>query len=582
MSEGAHLKDMFTPFKGEIAEIRIWNKVLTDQEMRYYADMPLTGNEPGLVACWDFDREAGGQIAYDLSPNAHHAHLGKTAGVDGADPTWLDLQADQNVPRQICGRVLDPNGAPAAGAQMAWIDAERGVTITDGRLMSPRFGDREKGPIIETDAQGRFCFEDEPNDGFSLVAAHEAGFALIGSEEFEKDCLIRLKRWGRIEGQVAQGRHPEEGKIWMGGVPNSTWFEHRRDYRYGTLCDSEGRFAFGRVPPGWFEVGYLIETGDGSGSLTSRTPVVVESGRTATVQLGGEGRPVIGRFVPPPDWEGPVYFGAGLRALDTAHPERPTPDNYDEMTQREQQEWIKRWNKTPEAEEYREAVWHNLNRRHYTFRIADDGTFHIEDVIPGTYNVNVWLEERLGGGGRPEEIGGYYGTIEVPPMDEAYSGDPLDVGDLVLKMRRPFHVGDMAPLFEARTLDGNDIRLADYRGRFVLLNFWSPVFNPELDRLKELHATYRDSGKLQIIGLGGTDTLDEVRKYVEEQDIEWPEIYFGPDWEADLLRQLGGQMQIMLIDSEGKIVATWLRGEKLTNTVREALENADLGGSGQL
>ena len=121
-------------------------------------------------------------------------------------------------------------------------------------------------------------------------------------------------------------------------------------------------------------------------------------------------------------------------------------------------------------------------------------------------------------------------------MEEAYSDEPLDVGDLVLRLRRPLHVGDTAPTFEAKTLDGKDIRLIDYRGRFVLLNFWSPVFNPELDRLKELHATYSRTSQLQIIGLGGTDTLDEVRKYVEEHDIEWPEIYFGPDWDAELLR----------------------------------------------
>ncbi|MDI6449283.1 M56 family metallopeptidase [Anaerobaca lacustris] len=471
----------------------------------------------------------------------------------------------------LARRVLDPNGAPSVGAQVAWIDADRSVSITDGRLMAPRFGNRGKGPIVETDERGYFRFEEEPNDGFSLLAAHDVGFALIGSEELARDRVVRLQRWGRIEGRVAEGREPAGDKIWMGGLPNSTWFEHRRDYRYETLCDSEGRFTFKRVPPGWFEVGYLVSNGDSSASLTSRTPVVVEPGETATVTLGGEGRPVVGRFVPPSGWEGPIYFGAGLRALDTARADPPRPADYDQMTNRQQQEWLKQWYETPEAREYRDAIWQNPDQRHYTFRIADDGTFRIEDVIPGRYSLTVWLEERFSGGGRPEEFGGYSGTVEVPPMDEAYSDKPLDAGDLVLRMRRPLHVGDMAPLFEARTLDGKEIRLADYRGRFVLLSFWSPVFNPELDRLKELHATYGPTGQLQIIGLGGTDTLDEVKKYVEERDIEWPELYFGPDWDCDLLRQLGGQMQILLIDPDGKVVATWLREEKLTDTVRKAL-----------
>lgn len=473
----------------------------------------------------------------------------------------------------LAGQVLDPNGAPAAGAQVAWIDAERSVSITDGRLMAPRFGDRGKGPIVEADERGYFRFDEEPNDGFSLVAAHEKGFALVSSEQFAKDRMIRLEPLGRVEGRVAQGREPAGDKIWMGGLPNSTWFKHRRDYRYETLCDTQGRFTFKQVPPGWFEVGYLIDNGDSSASLTSRTPVVVEAGQTATVTLGGEGRPVIGRFVPPPDWEGPIYFGAGLRALDTARPDPPRPAAYAQMTQREQQEWLKQWHQTPEAEEYLKAVWHNPNQRHYTFCIAIDGTFRIEDVIPGKYSLTVWLEERFSGGGRLEEFGGYSGTIEVPPMDEAYSDEPLDVGDLVLKLRRPLHVGDLAPLFEAQTLDGKDIRLADCRGRFVLLSFWHPASHPELDRLKELHASYGATGQFQILGLGGSDTLEEVKKFVAEQDVKWPQIYFGQAWDQGIAKQYGlsGLPYILLIDPDGKIVATWLREQKLTDTVREAL-----------
>jgi len=558
------------PLMGQIAEIRIWDGAKSGY-LGQYKDKALTGDEPGLLACWTFD-EGAGQIAHDISSHANHARLGSSVVPDDADPTWLDLQTPESATTESSGRVLDPNGAPAAGAQVAWIDADRSVSITGGRLMAPRFGKREGGAIIETDEQGNFRFEGEPNDGFSLLAAHDAGFALVGSEQFARDRVIRLQRWGRVEGQVAKGRHPLEDKIWMGGLPNSTWFEHRRDFNYETLCDSEGRFTFKRVPPGWFEVGYLTRMGDAVSSLTSRTPILVESGRTATMTLGGEGRPVIGRFVPPPDWEGPIYFGAGFRALDTARPDPPRPADYDQMTNRQQQDWYKQWRKTPEAQAHYDAIWQNPDQRHYTFRIAVDGTFRIEDVIAGKYTFTVWLEERNSHEG-PAEFGGYSGTVEVPPMEEAYSDEPLDVGDLVLRLRRPLHVGDLAPLFEAQTLDGKPIRLADYRGRFVLLSFWHPASHPELDRLKELHATYGAAGKLQIIGLGGSDTLDEVKKFVAEQSVLWPQIYFGQEWDQGIAKQYGlsGLPYILLIDPDGKIVATWLREEKLTDTVREAL-----------
>lgn len=81
-------------FKGEIAEIRVWNHSLSDEETRYYGNSPLTGNEPGLVACWDFERQPGGQIVYDISPNANHAHLGQSIGPDRSDPRWIDLEEE--------------------------------------------------------------------------------------------------------------------------------------------------------------------------------------------------------------------------------------------------------------------------------------------------------------------------------------------------------------------------------------------------------------------------------------------------------------------------------------------------------
>lgn len=76
--------------KGEIAEIRIWSKSLTDAEAHWYASASLTGNEPNLVACWTFE-EGNGQIVRDISPNANHARLGNSTEADGADPQWVRM-----------------------------------------------------------------------------------------------------------------------------------------------------------------------------------------------------------------------------------------------------------------------------------------------------------------------------------------------------------------------------------------------------------------------------------------------------------------------------------------------------------
>jgi len=562
-------------FKGEIAEIRIWNRTLTDEETRYYADIPLTGNEPGLVACWDFERSPGGQIVYDISPNANHARLGRSIAADDDDPTWLDL----HVPQEVSGQILDSNGVPVAGAQVALCTKDQGVTISDGRLDVNRMGGGGT-TLVETDDQGRFSFADEP-EAFHIVAAHEKGFAWVTNEEFAALPEVKLQRWGRIEGTLHIGRERgAEKRMGLLNYINKNAIDQRISYDYEAYTDPNGRFVFEKVPPGWAEVGYLIRVGGPSfptSTYTARTPLQILPGQTVRVPIGGRGRPVVGKFVPQTGYDGPVYFGAGLRALDTVRPERPTPDNYEQMTKREQQEWYKQWRDTSEAQAYYDTLWHDPQRRHYSFRIQEDGTFRIEDVIPGKYKFTVWLEERFTGQGQPEEIGAYYGSVEVPEMDEAYSDKPLDLGELTVQMRTPLHVGDTAPLFEAKTLDGNDVRLADYRGKFVLLSFWQPASHPELDRLKELHATYGGIGRLQIIGLGGSDTLEEVKKRVAEHKPEWPQIYFGEQWDQGIAQQysLRGLPYILLIDPQGQIVATWLRGEKLTDTVREALGKTD-------
>ncbi len=76
------------PFKGQIAEVRIWNKLFTRSDPNPYAQTALTGSEPNLIACWDFERTKG-QIVYDISPNGNHAYLGTSPKIDNADPRRL-------------------------------------------------------------------------------------------------------------------------------------------------------------------------------------------------------------------------------------------------------------------------------------------------------------------------------------------------------------------------------------------------------------------------------------------------------------------------------------------------------------
>ena len=475
----------------------------------------------------------------------------------------------------MSGRVVDAAGNPVAAAQVALSTETIGVLVSHGKL-EPMRGDATESRIVQTDSEGAFVVGERPTASFDLIVAHDRGFASITSDAFADSNEIRLQPWGRIEGQVARDPGTGGRKISMSGLPNPTWFLNKSEYRYETGYDADGRFVFERVPAGWFEAGYLIRVGDSFWSVTCRTPVQVKPGQTAQVTLGGSGRPVVGKFVAPKGYDKAIYFGNGLRALGTARPEEPRPDNYAAMTKREQQQSHREWRKTDEYRRYRDAYWHDPNWRDYTFRINKDGSFRIEDVIAGRYELTVWIEEPLTAQGRGEEISSYRGTIEVPQMPGGRSDEPLDLGQLELTMHEPLRVGDVAPLFEARTLEGKDIRLIDYRGKFVLLSFWQPVSHPERQRLQELYDIYNPGGRLAIIELGGRDTLEEVRKYVEENHIPWPQNFTGEDFKSGIAKdyRMPGMPWIFLVGPDGKIIATGLRGENLTSAVRRALEAA--------
>lgn len=78
------------PYQGQIGELRIWNRLLTRDEIARYEKTALTGSEPGLAACWTF--ETPGQDPPDISPNRNRARLGSAFITDNSDPTWVPVE----------------------------------------------------------------------------------------------------------------------------------------------------------------------------------------------------------------------------------------------------------------------------------------------------------------------------------------------------------------------------------------------------------------------------------------------------------------------------------------------------------
>ena len=114
-----------------------------------------------------------------------------------------------------------------------------------------------------------------------------------------------------------------------------------------------------------------------------------------------------------------------------------------------------------------------------------------------------------------------------------------------------------APDLTLPTLDGGSIRLADLRGKIVLVNFWATWCEPcktETPDLVAASAEFRDRG-LVIIGINLTDqdkSMDEIRKFVQRYQIPYP-IALDPDQQAQRAFAMFAIPVSYFIDSSGRI-----------------------------
>jgi thiol-disulfide isomerase/thioredoxin len=113
------------------------------------------------------------------------------------------------------------------------------------------------------------------------------------------------------------------------------------------------------------------------------------------------------------------------------------------------------------------------------------------------------------------------GIGDVQPEDAAsdgtiteYPGEPDDVKA----------TGKPAPLhFTLKDMNGADVKLASFKGKVILLNFWATWCGPckaEIPSLVELQQQYGDD--LVVLGFSVDDPVEKMRPYAAQYKINYP------------------------------------------------------------
>ncbi len=469
------------------------------------------------------------------------------------------------------GVVKLPDGSPAVGADVMLCTKSQHAYIQNGRVTQ-----REDSVVVRTDTEGQFSFPPQV-ERYALVAIHDEGYAEVTAEELEKSSTITLQPWGKLEGTLRIGNKPganENIAVSYFSDPPYDPNEPQVFYDCRTTTDSNGRFALERLKAGQAQVAREIRTSDRMTSFSHAVPVEIRAGQTATVSIGGTGRPVTGKVVADADYNEPVNWSFGHSMI---MPEFPKPDNYEKMTDEEKKAWHIQWQDSNEGKAFME----NLRRKYrwYAIKVESDGSFRVEDVPEGKYNLSISVFEppaaRQCGFG--ELIGSAHREFGISEMPGGRSDEPCDVGTLQLEIHKRLKIGDIAPVFEVNSLDGGKIRLADYRGKLVLLNFWATWCGPcmaEVPSLKDAFNAYGKDKRFVMIGLSLDRDPNTAKKGVAGKQMNWPQAFLGDLSKSDIAKEYGvqGIPSTFLIDPDGKILAKGLRGGQMKTEVAKAIE----------
>lgn len=156
--------------------------------------------------------------------------------------------------------------------------------------------------------------------------------------------------------------------------------------------------------------------------------------------------------------------------------------------------------------------------------------------------------------------------IQIPTSDYLSSAGPS--------------IGQTAPDFSLPALDGTIVKLSNFPGQVILINFWTSWCAPcrlEAPELENAYRTYKDKG-FTILGVNqiDQDNLAEVQAYLKEFGLTYPILLDHEGHVSNDAYHLLGVPMSVLVNRHGVVTAVQMGGlthDQLDQMVQSALNS---------
>ncbi|MCX8129048.1 MAG: TlpA family protein disulfide reductase [Clostridia bacterium] len=123
-------------------------------------------------------------------------------------------------------------------------------------------------------------------------------------------------------------------------------------------------------------------------------------------------------------------------------------------------------------------------------------------------------------------------------------------------VQEPHQEGPQVPDFELKDINGDSVKLSDYRGKVVVINFWTTWCRyciEEMPDFNELGGEFEKAGDAVVLAVNVQEGADVVKSFLKKKELPFLKILLDETGEVAVSYGVSGYPNTYIVDKNGKL-----------------------------